>query len=232
MEFPEQLSATFQKELLELVTKFLSPERKAKMEDRIRFRTRHICIVLEDIFQSHNASAVLRSCDCFGVQDVHIIENRNKYHVNQEVALGASKWLSLKKYNKQQFNTPEAYQNLRNKGFRIVATSPHVNDCYISELPLDKPIAIVFGTEKEGLSEFAIENADAWTKIPMVGFTESLNISVSAAITLHTLTQRLYKENIPWQLNEHDQTNVYLQWILNNLKGADFHISRFLESKL
>ena len=139
-------------------------------------RTRYLTVVLEDIFQSQNASAVLRTCDCFGIQDVHIIENRNPYEINPDVELGSAKWLNMNRYNKSGHNTLEAFTELRKKGYKIIATSPHKNDLMIQDLPIEHKIALVFGSEREGLSDIALQNADAFVKIPMYGFTESFNI--------------------------------------------------------
>src|SRR5688572_25411329 len=125
------------KELIAYLSGFVSENRKKKFEEVIRFRTRHITIALEDIYQPHNASAVLRSCDCFGIQDVHIIENRNAYTVNPDVALGSSKWLNLYKYNQQEENTLSCIRSLKDKGYRLVATTPHT-DTSITELSIEK----------------------------------------------------------------------------------------------
>ncbi len=178
-------------------------------------------IVLEDIFQPHNASAVLRTCDCFGIQDVHIIENRNKYEVNPDVALGSSKWLNLHKYNDNGNNTQSCLSSLREKGYRIVATSPHKNDFAPENLPIDAKTALVFGTELEGLSPAALSLADDYVRIPMVGFTESLNISVSAAILMHTLTARLRNSEINWHLSEKEKDEILLQWFGCSINNAE-----------
>lgn len=187
----------------------------------IRWRTRHITLVLEDLYQPHNASAVLRSCDCFGIQDVHIIENRNKYTINPDVALGASKWLNLIKYNHDENNTREALCSLKEKGYRIVATTPHTNDVDIQELPVEKPLALVFGTELEGISEAVREMADEYVRIPMFGFTESFNISVSAAICLSHLVGKLHISKVNWALSDAEQDAVLLEWYRNSIYKAE-----------
>lgn len=185
-------------------------------------RTRYITVVLEDIFQPHNASAVLRSCDVFGIQDVHIIENKNKYRVNPDVALGASKWLSLHKYNETGFNTPGCIGRLKEAGYRIVATTPHRDDVSINELKLEEgKLALVFGKEDDGLSGEALELADEYVCIPQYGFTESLNISVSAAIMLFQLTGRLRSSAISWGLSEEEKLDLKIGWARKVVKKAD-----------
>ncbi len=216
--------------LLEYLLGFVSDERKKRFEDVIQQRSRYISVVLEDIFQAHNASAVLRSADLTGVQDVHIIENGNDYNVNPEVALGSSKWLNLVKYNAHKNNTLEAFDALRKDGYSIVATTPHKDNFDLDTLPLDSKIAVVFGTELTGLSDLAIENADMFLRIPMYGFTESYNISVSAAITLFTLTQRLRKSEINWRLSDDEVTEILLDWARNSVARSETVERHFISS--
>ncbi len=211
---------------------FVSDKRKQRFEDVLQYRTRQITVVLENIYQPHNASAVLRSCDLTGIQDVHIIENNNIYNVNPDVALGSSKWLNLIKYNKLSNNTLNAFDALKKEGYTIVATTPHKNDFNLETLPVNKKIAVVFGTEMDGLSEIAIDAADEYLQIPMYGFTESYNISVSAAITLFTLTQRLRDSNIPWQLTENEKTNVLLNWARSSVSKSDVIERQFLKTMI
>jgi len=216
--------------LLSHLLEFVSENKKQLFEKIIQYRTKHITVALEDIFQSQNASAVLRTCDCFGIQDVHIIENENEYKINPDVALGSTKWLNLYKYNTSENNTINAFNSLRERGYRIIATTPHKNDCTIEELNLDSKIALVFGTELNGLSEIAINNADEFVKIPMYGFTESFNISVSAAIILHQLTEKLRKSSAIWELLDTEKTEIKLNWVKNVVKRSDLLEQEFLKN--
>ncbi len=224
------MDSEIKQKLLEHLLGFISENKRLKFDEIVQSRTRHITVVLEDIFQPHNASAVLRSCDCFGVQDVHIIENRNTYEVNQNVALGSSKWLNLLKYNEADNNTLEAFKKLRKDGYKIVATTPHKHDQLLEDLPLDGKIALVFGTELEGLSQLAIDEADEYVKIPMYGFTESFNISVSAALSLFYLTEKLRKSGINWSLGQEEIIDVKLNWAKSVIKKADVIEQNFLKS--
>jgi tRNA (guanosine-2'-O-)-methyltransferase len=213
------------------LSQFITPERYRRFREVILNRTRHITVVLEDIFQPHNASAVLRTCDCFGIQDVHIIENRNRYRVNPDVALGAFQWLSLSKYNGTQENTANCLSLLKKNGYQIIATTPHRNNFSPETLPITQKTALVFGTELEGLSEQALALADGYLCIPMVGFTESLNISVSAAIVLYALSSRLRQEIPDWQLSGRETDEVMHSWLCSSVKHAekivDHYLSRF-----
>lgn len=222
-----------QTELLNYLSKVVTPERIALFNTIAENRTHYITVVLEDIFQSQNASAVLRTCDCFGIQDVHIIENRNEFQLDTEVALGSSKWLTLKKYNSEKNNSLQAIKSLKEKGYRIVATSPHINDTELPEFNISKgKFALVFGSELPGISDIITQEADEFLKIPMFGFTESFNISVSVAIILHHLTDKMRRiEKVNWQLSEEEKVELKIQWIRNTLKKSDLIEKRFWKEK-
>ena len=207
--------------LVDYMMTFVSEERKKRFENIIKNRTKHITVVIEDVYQPHNASAVLRSCDLTGVHDVHIIENKNNYDVNPEVAMGSSKWLNIMKYNNSDNNTLGVINSLKKSGYKIVATTPHKKSYGIDDIPIDEKTALLFGTELTGLSDIAIENSDEILTIPMYGFTESYNISVSAALCLYTLTQRLRKSEIKWQLDPSERIDILINWARNSVSKWD-----------
>ena len=218
-----------EKEITDYLSGFVTPERLQTMEQVLRNRTRYISVALEDIYQSHNASAVLRTCECFGIQDVHIIENRNKYTINPDVALGAAKWLNLIRYNNRKLNSDTAVDSLRSEGYRIVATTLSRDAVPLEEFPLDRgKVAVFFGTELTGLTENVLDRADEYLKIPVFGFTESFNISVSAAIILHNLVHRLRQSGIPWQLTPGEITHLKYLWLKNSIKRSDLLEKKFL----
>lgn len=205
--------------LVEYLEGFITEERKNLFDKVIANRTKYLTIALEDIYQSQNASAALRSCDCFGIHEVHIIENRNEFTVHRDIAMGSSKWLSLNKYSEATNNTVEAINKLRAEGYRIIATTPHTNDTNLEDFDLTKgKAAFIFGTELTGVSQDVMDNADEFVKIPMYGFTESFNISVCVAMTLHHLSLKLRESDIDWQLSSKDQTAIRLQWLRQTLK--------------
>lgn len=208
--------------LYDYLAGFITENKRSKFEEVIQNRTRYITVVLEDIYQPHNASAVLRTCDCFGIQDVHIIENQNIYTVNPDIALGSSKWLNLYSYSGQENNSPAAIKSLKEKGYRIVATTLHKDNVTLQELSLDNgPVALVFGTEMRGVTGNTLELADEFMKIPMFGFTESFNISVSAALALFYLTEKLRKSDIKWHLTDDEMLDIRLQWARQVVKRSD-----------
>ncbi len=222
-----------EQELSDFLSAFVTKRRLALFSDVLDKRTRYLTVVIEDIYNSHNASAVLRSCECFGIQDVHIIENINEYTINPDVTQGSNKWLNLTKYNAKDDNTLEAFDYLRAKGYRIVATSPHHKSGRMDQFDLFKgKSALVFGAELNGLSETALKNADEHLYIPMYGFTESLNISVSAAIILNDLSARLRESDISWELSAQEKLVLKLNWLRQSVKRADLLEKEFLEKRV
>ena len=213
--------------LYEQATQFFSENKRALFDRLAPLRTRHISVVLEDIYQSHNASAVLRSCDCFGVQDVHVVEARNPFNPAGDVAVGSSKWVDYYRYNSIQ----DVYRNLHAKGYRIVATLPHENDTMIGDLDISLPTALVFGTELTGLTQEAIDGADAYVKIPMYGFTESFNISVCAALSLFSLTERMRRDTtLQWRLSDDDLLDLKLHWAMQAVKDGEKVIKNLINA--
>lgn len=215
------------KELIEYLSGFISEKRKQRFDEVIANRTNHLRIVLEDLYQAHNASAVLRSCDCFGIQNVHFIENRNNYKISADVAMGSSNWLTIHRHSKGENNTRETLLHLKSLGYKIVATTPHKNDYTIDTLPVDKKIALVFGTEIDGISPDVYELADDFVKIPMYGFTESFNISVCAALCMYELTTRMRKEIKEIALTDEEQTNVYFDWLKTSISTSEGLIENY-----
>jgi tRNA (guanosine-2'-O-)-methyltransferase len=219
-------------QLVQYLREFITEDRWQTIKNVLNKRTRYLTVVLEDIYQPHNASAVLRSCDCFGIQDVHIIENRNKFEPNKGVTIGADKWISLYPYNEQgQNNTQRCYQQLREEGYQIIATTPHEGDTTIDEVSVDQKTALVFGAELVGLSDYALDHSDGYAKIPMVGFSESFNISVGAALCLYELSTRLRKTRDDWMLGDHEKLDLQLDWLKKSIRASDKLVDKFLTEK-
>ncbi len=215
--------------LLQALYSIITPEKIEKFERIASERTRHVTVAVENLYQEHNASAVMRSCDCFGIQDLHIIEQDNKFSVNRDIALGAAQWVNHYHYTDKLFPTTTCIQTLRDKGYKIAATTPHTDAYTINDVPIDEPIAFLFGTEQTGLSEKALDLADYYVRIPMVGFTESFNISVSAALTINTIRTRLENlENLDWKLSKVEQTSLKIEWCKRIIKNPDLVIKDFL----
>ncbi|MDY7396660.1 RNA methyltransferase [Aureibaculum sp. 2210JD6-5] len=220
------------KQLLSYLQDLITDNRKALFEKILKDRTRHFTVVLEDIYQKHNTSAVVRSCDIFGIQDIHIIENKYNSYISNQVAKGAQKWIDFHEYNKQENNTENCINKLRKNGYQIIATTPHndpdgYRDCLLQDFDISKKSAFVFGVEKEGVSDYILDEADGYLKIPMYGFTESLNISVAVAIILQSLSQRLRTSEMDWQLSNQEKDEKRLDWTKKSINHVEEIIKRW-----
>ena len=217
--------------LLQYFEGYLTEKRKALFKKVLEDRTRHFTVVLEDIFQSHNTSAVVRTCDIFGIQDIHVIENKYNQKVSKHVAKGSQKWLSINRYKSDGDNTKTCLESLKSKGYQIIATTPHNNSCLLEDFDINNKSAFVFGVEAEGVSDYVKQNADGYLKIPMVGFTESLNISVAAAIILQKITSKLRNSNSNWKLSNVEKKTLYFNWIKGTIKNV-IKIEEYYQQKL
>ena len=199
---------------LHFLENILTENRKSKFLKVLQNRTKHFTIAVEDIFQMHNSSAVMRSCEIFGIQELNVIEQRYGKSIDKEIAMGAQKWVDINTFD----SVTNCVDDLKNKGYQIIATTPHENDCLLDDFDISKPSAFFFGTERDGLSQEILQKADGFLKIPMVGFTESLNISVSAAIIIQNLMNRLQKSAVDWHLSEEEMLIKRLAWAKNSIK--------------
>lgn len=203
--------------LFEYLQTYLTERRKQLFKEVLDKRTRHFTVVTEDVYQLHNTSAVMRSCDVFGIQDLHVIEERFGKRVDKEIAMGAQKWVDIYRHQ----HATDCIKALRNKGYQIIATTPHNNATLLHEFDVTQKSAFFFGTEKLGVSEVVMQEADGYLKIPMYGFTESLNISVSAAIILQEVVTRMRIEQVAWQLTDVEKLNIEFQWTQKSIKSID-----------
>lgn len=226
------MDGTLKKELIAHLKDFVTKERWQTLNRVLEERTRHLCVVLEDIYQPHNASAVLRSCDCFGVQDVHIIENEHNFRPSKGVTIGADQWLSIEKHDAAELNNTEAcFEKLRKRGYRIVATTPHRDEVTIDELPVEPKTALVFGAELKGLSDEAMDLADGFVKVPIYGFSESYNVSVSAALCLYEFSKRMRSSEVDWNISEDEQVELRLNWLKKSIRASEQLTEKFLEER-
>lgn len=248
-----------EKHLWKYLEGFLTPERKERMKTVLEQRTRYVTCVLEDLFDPRNGSAVIRHCDALGIHELHAIENRHHFKSDTQVDLGTAQWLDMRVYRKPregaptsvkgrrraaqaspdgtppllESQTPIVLAELKSRGYRIVATSPHAADDALPEtLDLTAgPAAVVFGSEKHGISDEVREAADVFLRIPMVGFVESFNLSASAAIVFHVLSRRIRQEGLHWRLEDEDAERVMFTWIRRTAPHAERLIARFEAEK-
>jgi len=210
-------------QLLAYLEEIITPERKERFIEILEERTKYITVAVEDVFQVHNASAVVRSCEVFGVQEAHLITQKYGDQLDKEIAMGAQQWVDVHRYS----STNDCIKKLKEKGYKIIATTPHNDSCLLDDFKINDKVALFFGTEKLGLSEEVIQQADGYLKIPMNGFTESLNISVSAAIILQALTTKLRKSSIAWELTADEKREKQLDWSKKSIKSIDAILKRY-----
>ena len=203
-----------QQNIIDYLSGFINEERRERLEKILRQRTRHITVVLEDIYQPQNASAVVRTCECLGIQELHVIENRYEYSLNPAVVQGSSKWIDLIRHNREkQNNTRACIENLKQRGYRIIAMDPAPEGKAVEQLDVSDKLALCFGSEEPGLSAILLDLADENVRIPIHGFTQSYNLSVSAGISLYALVTALRDSAVNWQLDERDATDLYIKWL-------------------
>lgn len=212
-------------ELLHYLEGFITENRKEGFLRVLQNRTKHFTIAMEDVYQLHNTSAVMRSCEVFGIQELNVIEQKFGKRIDTEIAMGAQKWVDVFRYNSVQ----SCMDAMRANGYQIIATTPHDDSCLLHEFDITKPAALFFGTERDGLSQEVLDQADGFLKIPMVGYTESLNISVSAAIIIQDITNRLRQSAINWHLTEEEIWEKRLDWTRKSIKDIDFIERKYLE---
>jgi tRNA (guanosine-2'-O-)-methyltransferase len=216
-----ELDAQARRDLAARLAALVTPERLARMEAVLATRTRHLTVVFEDVYHPHNASAVLRTCECLGVQDVHIVEGQKRFRPNVEIVHGAARWLTLHRWRKPNgHDVGSCLAALREQGYRVVATSPREDAVPLGEVPLEQPLAVCFGTEETGLTPDVLAAADLCVQVPMPGFTRSLNVSVTAALVLYDLTTRLRARDLPWPLPEAQRDALRLLWLADDSRGA------------
>ena len=205
---------------------FLTEGRKQRFLEVLQQRTRYVTGAIEDVYQLHNTSAVIRSCDAFGIQDVHIVEDRFGKRLDKNIAMGAEQWVDVIRYP----TTSECITALKDEDYEIIATTPNCDSISLPDFNLNTKTALFFGTEKEGLSEEVKQKADRFLRIPMVGFSESLNVSVSAAIIIQEVMKKLKKPEIVWQLSDIEILEKRLDWTKKSIKDVERIISRYLNT--
>lgn len=221
------------KPLLDFLSQFVTDHKKELMERVLANRTRHLTVVLEDIFQSQNASAIVRTCECFGIQDIHIIESRSKYGTNLKVLKGSHYWVNLIKHKCRKPETPKvAFDKLKAMGYKVLVTSVSPGSKSIFDIdPAEAgKLALVMGNELHGASPEAVACADHLVHIPMVGFTESFNVSVSAAICVSTLVNKIRGSELAWQLTDEEKEEIRLKWTRSMVKRSEILERNFLKT--
>lgn len=205
----------------------VNAQRTQRIDAVLANRTRQLTVVLENIYQSHNASAVVRSCECFGIQDLHAIESDHRFEPNKSIVQGAAKWVTLHRYRGANA-TATCLQGLKDSGYRIAALSPEPGSTPVAELAVDQPLALCLGSEEPGLSETARTLADIAVAIPMQGFTQSLNLSVTAGIALEQLGARLRRSHRAWGLTRAELERLRTLWLARSTPAGRGIVEQYL----
>ncbi|AIK18366.1 TrmH family RNA methyltransferase [Borreliella afzelii] len=200
---------------IDVLSEFITDGKKARIEEVLSRRTNYLTFVLEDIVQSHNASATIRTGEILGLSDIYVIDKNNKYTLNPDITLGSSQWINLNKYKNAKF----AIDRLKSDGYSIVATSLSEQSVNLENFSINNKMAVFFGTELTGLSSEVLEAADLCIKIPMYGFTQSYNISVAVAIVMYSLLIRLRESGVDYLLNEVEKSNLRLKYYRQVVKN-------------
>ena len=216
--------------VIDYLSGFINEARRARLQRVLRERTRHITVVLEDVYQPQNASAVVRTCECLGIQELHVIENRYEYRLNPAVVQGSSKWIELVKHNREdEDNTRPCIEALKQRGYRVIAMDPAPGGKTVEQLDISGKLALCFGSEEPGLSASLVELADETVRIPLHGFTQSYNLSVSAGISLYTLVTALRHSGVDWRLDEQDATELHIKWLALSTPARERLLEDYLE---
>ena len=220
----EPHSSEWLNERIEYLAEFLTQERRDVLERTLSQRTRYMTILTENTFHPQNASALVRHCEAFGLQDLHTVETRCKFNPNVNIVRGTDKWVDITRHD----STAEAIATLKGAGYRLVATTPHRESCTPETFDVAKgPFCLVFGTEHAGVSDEIIEAADEYLRIPMCGMVESLNVSASAAILIYMLSQRMrLTPSIDWQLKDDDVSKMLFRWVMSSVKDSERILQR------
>lgn len=207
----------------------LTDHKKQLFSKLVKERTRYIAWLADNLYHEQNASAIIRSADCFGFSEIYVLEDKYRYKVNEEIAMGAQKWVRPKALHAENGTYENAIKTIKSKGYKLIATSPHADGHTLEDLDISTPICIALGSERHGLHPEIMQHADGFVMIPMVGFTESLNVSVTAGILMYRLRKRLEEEKIKWQLSAEEEKEQLFEWALTTVPNARKMINRWLQ---
>ncbi len=218
--------------LYEILSEHLTERKRNLFDDVANHRTRYITLILEDLYQAQNTSAIQRSAESWGLQDLYIIENAHSFTHHRRVAKGAYDWLDIHRFNESIDNSKSCIEHLKENGYQIVVTALHENAIDPDQLDLNKKTAVLMGTELTGASETAMKMADHFLKIPTCGFTESLNVGAAAAVIVHDLTRRMKREKKQWQLSDEEKLLLKIKWAKKSIHWSKYLTDMFEAGEL
>ena len=223
----EEHSEEWLRERLDYMTRFITDERRDVLQRTVAQRTHYMRILTENMFHPQNASAIMRHCEAFGIQQIHTVEDRCKFDPSVNIVRGTQKWVDVEHHD----TTAEALSALKSEGYRIVATTPHRCSATPETFDVTKgKFALVFGTEHAGISDEVIKAADDFLMIPMCGMVESLNVSASAAILIYMLSERIRQSVDGWQLTDAEQLKLLTRWTMSSVRDYEGILRRAVQS--
>ena len=219
----EELSLDEVRERNVYLSSFLLESRIDTLNRALDMRTEYLTVMTENMFHAQNASAIVRHCEAFGVQNIHTVEDLCPFLPTLNIALGTDKWIDVKRHA----TTADAIKDLRKEGDRIIATTPHHQSCTPETFDVKRgKYVLVFGTEKTGVSEEIMAEADEFLQIPMCGMVDSLNVSASAAILIYMLSQRMRLECDNWHLSDEKRARTLYDWYRYAVRDSEALLER------
>lgn len=214
-------------EEFDYLQQFLTDERLQKINHFAEESSDFVLPVMEDIYQFRNAAAIVRSVEACGFHKIVALQDKNVFHPNLKVTKGADTWVEVERMQASQ----EALQAIKKRGYRIVAVSPEREATMLPDFEITQPIALVFGTEWQGVSDGMLQAADETLAIPMYGFTKSFNVSVAAAICMYDLKQKLLQSNLEYKLPEDRKLQMKIRWAIHSIRSGEEIYERYLALK-
>lgn len=208
------------------LTELITPQKLTKIENLAKNRSQFIVPVIEDIYQFRNAGAIIRSMEAFAFQKLIALEKNNKFIPEGAVARGADKWITIQFMKSGR----ESLLEIKKAGYQLVAVSPEKQAVNLSDFEITKPLALIFGTEFEGVTQETLEIADECIKIPMYGFTESLNVSVAAGISFYEMRKKLENSNLEWKMTEEEMLDLKIKWAKASVSSGEEIAEHYLKN--
>ena len=223
------MNSELRSNLILKLSDIINDDRIERLQEVLDQRTRFLTVVLDDIYQPQNASAIIRTCECIGIQDLHIIEDRNEHKTNRDVVKGSAKWINLKRHNNDR---TACIDKLRSDDYKIVAMTLSDDSIPLESLPITEKLAVCFGCEETGLDKEIEDNADYKVQIPINGFTQSYNVSVSASISLYYLYNKIKESKQNWQLDSDEKEELLIDWLSKSTPTGKALLDMYMEEEV
>ena len=210
----------------EILEPMLTAERLARIDSVLAARLTSVVPIVEDTYDPHNAAAAIRTTDAVGLCELHVVEPDARFSASHGVTRGAHKWIDMHRHH----NMTDCVTELRARGFRVYSTAMSA-PLTIDDVPVDRPVAVAFGNEHAGLTPEAVTVCEGAVSVPMFGFVESLNLSVTVALAMTTLAKRRRAHiGAIGDLPEDRRARLRARWIALKIRAATGIVERVLKS--